>query len=754
MRRRKFLKDSLFATGAAFARQSIYRASTDLPQGKNTPGEREYLHSPHLGLAYDVSRGQASLYLAQTNPLLLNATAAAVFPRGMALASDGNYSRRTRTTTCRDAGIEGEQLVVTCTDLTKNLDLQISIILLRDQPGAIFELVLTNVSPKEVLIRNAEPLRALLDENAGCLFSARNVLTNGYMHNFPGELLDLNGPDLEFVSFWNVAFYASHPQGALVVGFVENRQGEGQVAAGWEMTQTPLGGHKTFSLTGRSRFSRYFTLRPGASVSSGRLLLLRADDPFSGLEYYAETYGRMSKVKLNPIINGWCSWFYTSSKATEEEQLKNAEFIARFLKPYGMQWVQIDYGYQRAFGDWEANQLYPHGMKWLASKIRELGLEPGIWIAPYAIAEDSEIAVNHREWLIHDAAGNLQTAGDNYALDITHPDARKWMYALFEKIRHEWGYSFIKTDFAGWTILAAERYYDPTVSKAQAYRLGVETMRAAVGPDCHLLDCGPSPDVVGLVDSMRIDQDIGSLSWEQYSKNANCIAMAVAKRYYFHQRTWINDPDHLGLALLTISQAQAAASIIALSGGTVISGDRLYDLDPARIEILTKVLPAYGKAARPLDLFEKRLPETFALPIHRDFGEWWLVGCFNWDEDANVIRDFPLSRLRLDPGKSYLIYEFWSQRLLAAANQTVRLMLAPSSVSLLAIHEKRGVPQVLSTDRHYTQGALELEERALGRGDPHAFGSGSWRARYHLEVGNLRARRIWLEQQGRQPFPQ
>jgi hypothetical protein len=184
----------------------------------------------------------------------------------------------------------------------------------------------------------------------------------------------------------------------------------------------------------------------------------------------------------------------------------------------------------------------------------------------------------------------------------------------------------------------------------------------------------------------------------------------MAKRYYFHRRTWINDADHVGLALLTMSQAEVAASLIALSGGTVISGDRLYDLDGARLAVLKKILPAYGVAARPLDLFEKDRPELFALHIRKDFGAWWLVGYFNWHEDAEVRREFALSRLGLDPQKSYLVYTFWPQRLLTDASRTVPLQFAPASVHLLAIHEKRGVPQVLSTDRHYTQGALELAD--------------------------------------------
>src|SRR5262249_23590597 len=155
----------------------------------------------------------------------------------------------------------------------------------------------------------------------------------------------------------------------------------------------------------------------------------------------------------------------------------------------------------------------------------------------------------------------------------------------------------------------------------------------------------------------------------------------AAKRYYFHKRTWINDADHVGLVLLTIPQSQAAASVIALSGGTMISGDRLYELEPTRLEILKKVLPSFGEAARPLDLFEKPFPEIFALKINKDFGEWWLVGYFNWDEDAQSTRDCEFSRLGLSPQKHYLVYEFWTQRLLADAAGKVTLIFEPSSVN-------------------------------------------------------------------------
>jgi hypothetical protein len=140
----------------------------------------------------------------------------------------------------------------------------------------------------------------------------------------------------------------------------------------------------------------------------------------------------------------------------------------------------------------------------------------------------------------------------------------------------------------------------------------------------------------------------------------------------------------------------------------MISGDRLPDLDPARLDILTRVLPTYGVAARPLDLFDRDRPELFALHVQSTFGAWWLVGYFHWDEEAEVTRILPLSRLGLSPAQSYLVYTFWTQQLVAESNDAVTLRFPPATVHLLAIHPKQGRPQVLGTDRHYTQGAIEL----------------------------------------------
>jgi hypothetical protein len=329
------------------------------------------------------------------------------------------------------------------------------------------------------------------------------------------------------------------------------------------------------------------------------------------------------------------------------------------------------------------------------------------------ISKGTEVAEKHPDWLIKNTDGStfeIKQKAD-YGLDITHPEARKWFFDLFKTVADDWGYDFIKTDFVERSILAAPRYHDPSMSRAQVYRLGAQLMREAIGPRRHLLDCGPAWEALGLVDSMRIELDIGT-HWAQYVKNITSSAPAMAHRYYLHKRLWINDDDHLGIKQLTIAQARTAASIIAMSGGTTISGDDLPKLDAERVEILKKVLPAYGEAARPIDLFENPYPEIFSLPVKNDREAWRLLGYFNYDETATKERAVELAQLELDPRKTYLAYEFWTQKFLGEFRGKLDLHFEPAAVNLVGLREKTGAPQVLGTDRHITQGAVELEKVA------------------------------------------
>jgi hypothetical protein len=154
----------------------------------------------------------------------------------------------------------------------------------------------------------------------------------------------------------------------------------------------------------------------------------------------------------------------------------------------------------------------------------------------------------------------------------------------------------------------------------------------------------------------------------------------------------------------------AAASVIALSGGTMISGDRLVDLDELRLAIVQKVFPSFGEAARPIDLFERAKPEIFSLRVNTPFEQWTVVALFNYESGGAVEKGVSLARLGLDAREKWLAFDFWQQRPLRAVSDELRVPVPETSVALIALRRDRGVPQALSTDRHFTQGGIELRD--------------------------------------------
>ena len=406
------------------------------------------------------------------------------------------------------------------------LDFVLRVTLYDARPIVLIEADCRNTSSQPITVERIEPVCAL-PEQQGALYwpQVTKILTNGAMYDDPGVVADFAIADPRPLrSWWNIGLFRGYDREGLVCGYVENQNALGQL-------QVRREADNAVSLVAESVLARGFELRPGQTIASGRFMVNIAPDPYAALESYAEIMGRLQNARVHSVLNGWCDWFFAFEHITEDEVLRNAECAARTLRPFGLEYIQVDEGFQRWHGDWEGNEKFPHGMKWLADRIRDLGLKPGIWLAPYVISEPSEVYQLHPDWLMRHPDGRLKRVGPwpsedsdwarsekikRYGLDITHPGAAEWLAKLFDTVANQWGYEMIKIDFVAWSLLSAERYHDPTVSRASAYRKGCEIMRQAMGPNRHLLDCGPGPVSVGLLDSMRIELDQPPVTWKQY----------------------------------------------------------------------------------------------------------------------------------------------------------------------------------------------------------------------------------------------
>src|SRR5215467_5244690 len=480
----------LIATGLAAGCSAWFSLVRSLTSSSPMEISNQYLRAH-----FDTQSGLMHVWLADGSPLLVNATVRAVAPSWTCSSSDPSLRRKSRMENIRDSLGSGTKIIAECSNEHRNFTLGIEISLYENRNALIVESTLHNDSDQPLFLRALQPLRAVAEENSLCTWKyASRSITNGFLYANPGNLNDISqSRNRQQKSVWNIGFAGEElANPGLTAGYIESDFAIGTL----EAAVASYGELSGLSLFTEALFNREFIVRPGGVARSGRFALQIAPNPFTALENYAQMIGDAHRIRLAPIINGWCNWFYDHTNTSEDEVLKNAEFAARHLKPYGLEWIQIDDGYQRAFADWEGNAKFPHGMKWLAQRIRGLGLRAGLWIAPYVVSEGTEIHTRHPDWLIRNLDGSLRHCGDRgttrlYGLDISVPAAADWFYQLIRRVANDWGYDFVKLDFVEWTILSADRFHDPSWSRASAYRKGGQLIRDAIGPNRHFLDCGP-----------------------------------------------------------------------------------------------------------------------------------------------------------------------------------------------------------------------------------------------------------------------
>jgi alpha-galactosidase len=481
-------------------------------------------------------------------------------------------------------------------------------------------------------------------------------------------------------------------------------------------------------------------LDPGCSMTTDWAVLqpLELDDP-DPLGVYVDAVARQHDLTPDPspegagrkIPTGWCSWYQFSSDAyigtiTPQDIQENLHAISALHDNLPLQIVQIDDGFEAQVGDWLAfKPTFSAGLAPLAEEISQAGLTPGLWLAPFIVHPKSRLAAEHPDWLLRGRFGRNANAsffwdGVTTALDLTYPDALSYVREVIHTAVHEWGFSYLKLDFLYAAALPG-RYRDPTRTRAQVLRTGLQAVRQAAGEDAFLLGCGcPLGPAIGLVDGMRIGADT-TRRWnpnlngiEFFFKQETTLPSArnashnALTRSFLHRRWWINDPDCLLVrpgTRLTLAEVQTVATAIALSGGALLLSDHLPDLPPERLRIAQALLPLIGQRPRLMDLFDSPTPGHLRLDLEGLVGAWHLLALFNWHDRP---RDMTL-RLKdfdLDLGAEYMGREFWSGRVQHVTDGGLAIPPIPAhGVALFALRLfTAGQPQYLGSDLHISQG--------------------------------------------------
>jgi hypothetical protein len=444
------------------------------------------------------------------------------------------------------------------------------------------------------------------------------------------------------------------------------------------------------------------------TLVSDRVTFSSSDDGHRLIAQWADVQEVLREPRALPSDCGWNTWDYYRWTITEEEVLKNAEFIASdpILSKH-IKRIVIDDGWQYCYGEWHANALFPSGMESIATSLRKMGFTPGLWFAPTIIEPQSRIAQNHPEMLAMGHSGlpclSYQCMARNgFILDPTREKSEKWLEDLFARYK-SYGYGYFKLDFLAST-LSAPHFFDRSVPHGMIMRKIVDPIRRGVGDDSKILACNYNFEGgTDLVDDVRISSDIHP-KWESVKTNV----ASIATRYWCNRRFWINDPDfavcrgnetsddpdlhrmkpllvHVrpddreaqpsyfldSLVDLNEAEAKVLLSLVISSGGAINLSDNLTRLNAKGLSLVRKVLSAErGDAAVPVDLFHAELP---ALWIQKLPSKKHRVLLINWSDGAREER-INLTALNLPTTN---VMDFWTGESLRVTLGMVAVNLPP-----------------------------------------------------------------------------
>jgi len=454
------------------------------------------------------------------------------------------------------------------------------------------------------------------------------------------------------------------------------------------------------------------------------------EDARLGLEAYADVIAKNYAIHLPPMPTVHCTW-YVDGASTQAKLGPRSEFAEQALAPFGLNVVQIDDGWQlgaktngprKVFIDYDPKGPYPDGMKAMADTIRAHHFVAGLWLIPFAGTYSDPWFADKQHWFAKRPDGKpYDTFWGGTCFDLTHPDVKHYVRDVIDTIVHKWGYRYLKMDglYTGAAInlnyvcdtfredeAGQSVLFNPDVTQFQMMRESLQLVRDTAGKETFLLGCCTPQNMrsaglaFGRVDAMRIGPDNGA-NWNTILRGPEFGAW----HYFLHGRVWYNDPDPLYVRIEPSMHSKVICSWVALSGQMNSSSEEYAKLKPAQLDLLKRTMPAHRGIARPVDLFEKRIPEIWTVT----FAGRTVIGLFNWESREQTLES-ALTRLGLAEREKYIAFEYWNDGLTPLFTGTLTRTLAPQSCEVVSICKIKDHPQVISTSRHITQGMVDLSQ--------------------------------------------
>ena len=521
----------------------------------------------------------------------------------------------------------------------------------------------------------------------------------------------------------------------LLIGFLSQR---GHCARIRMQVATVDGETRLRSLTTECEFDGV-ALPPGGERTSQWVWISAGSDANSLLDDFADRVGIHHGVKRPeerpPAV--YCSWQFYGDSFTERDLHEDLAHLEGDRVPFDVFLIDDCWTIR---GDYEVNAEWSSGMQDAARRIAALGYRPGIWNCPFIARLESEMARARPEWLLRLKDGSphlFYVNGPNYVLDPTYPGVCDFWEDAFRRMTHDWGFTYHKLDFMRAVFLDPSiRFYNPAVTRLEAYRMGLEAVRRGAGPDAYISACGGHyGGSLGLADSQRSGSDVASCwhdppalpkfkqnvlrTWMSRLWHVDPDAMMVRRRDEVYRE---GSHGFLSLGRFSDEEARTIAVNQYIGGGMVCLCEKFVELDEDRKALYRHVMPSIDSPGIPLDPFEAVCPSqilTRVSPVCESLAPWVTVSVVNWlDEPRDMsvaLADAVTASL---DGDRFLVTEFFSQEPLGIFERGATIDLGerePHTSQVVRITPWDGRTSTLAgTDLHFSGGGVEIAEWHVG----------------------------------------
>lgn len=195
-------------------------------------------------------------------------------------------------------------------------------------------------------------------------------------------------------------------------------------------------------------------LSSGASFCTPEAVLVYSANGLAGM---SNTFHRLYRTRLcrgwyrdreRPVLlNSWEGMYF---EINEEKMLTLAEEAAGL----GIELLVMDDGWFKgrntdttSLGDWtEDKEKFPDGLQSLAEKVKQKGIDFGIWFEPEMISKESDLYREHPDWVIRSSLYEPTLSRHQLVLDLSNPAVCEYLVDAVNKVLAPGNISYVKWD--------------------------------------------------------------------------------------------------------------------------------------------------------------------------------------------------------------------------------------------------------------------------------------------------------------------